>query len=321
MKIVVLDGYTMNPGDLDWGPLQQLGPCEIHNRTDPDQVLRRAAGAEILLTNKAVLSAETIAKLPELRYIGVLATGTNVVDIEAARARKIVVTNIPGYSTASVAQMVFALLLEMTQQVGHHDRLVREGRWVASPDFCFCDRPLIELEGKTFGILGCGQIGRQVAQIARAFGMQVIACTANPDRHQNWAQAEQVRLVDQQTLLSSSDVISLHCPLTPDTENMIDTDRLNTMKKGAILINTGRGQLIDETAVTAALNSGQLGGFGSDVLSTEPPVADNPLLSAPNSFISPHIGWATREARERLFAIAVANVQAFLSGTPQNRVC
>lgn len=320
MKIVVLDGYTMNPGDLDWGALQQLAPCEIHDRTAADQILERAAGAEIILTNKTVLSAATIANLPELRYIGVLATGYNIVDIDAARAADIVVSNIPGYGSASVAQMVFSLLLEITQQVGHHDRLVREGRWGSCPDFSFCDRPLIELAGKSFGIVGCGQIGRQVAQIAKAFGMQVMVNTANPDKHHTWAAEQQVKLADLDTLFSNSDVLSLHCPLTPDTEQMVNKTRLAGMKKGAILINTGRGPLLDEAAVAAALGSGQLGGFAADVLSTEPPAADNPLLGAPNSFITPHIAWATREARERLYNIAVANVQAFLAGTPQNIV-
>jgi glycerate dehydrogenase len=320
MKIVLLDGYTLNPGDLSWDALQKLAPCEIHDRTAPEQLLERAAGAEILLTNKTVLSAETIRQLPELRYIGVLATGYNLVAIEAARARGISVTNIPGYSTASVAQMVFALLLELTQQVGHHDRLVRAGRWEESPDFSFCDRPLRELAGKTFGIVGCGQIGRQVARLARAFDMQVMVQTANPDKHRGWALAQQVELVHLDTLLGNSEVISLHCPLTPDTEQLIDESRLARMKKGALLINTGRGQLLDEAAVAAALKSGRLGGFGADVLSGEPPAADNPLLGAPNSFITPHIAWATREARERLYAIAVANIRAFLDGTPKNLV-
>lgn len=320
MKIVVLDGYTMNPGDMDWGILEQVAPCEIHERTDPEQLLERAADAEILLTNKTVLSAETINQLPDLKYIGVLATGYNVVDIEAARARNIVVTNIPGYSTASVAQMVFALLLEITQQVGHHNRLVRGSRWASCPDFSFTDRPLIELENKTFGVIGCGQIGRQVAQVARAFGMQVMAYTANPNKHRSWALDQQVELVHLDTLFGTSDVISLHCPLTPETDQLISASRIGHMKKGAILINTGRGQLIDEMAVAIALEKGHLGGFGADVLSTEPPSTDNPLLGSPNSFITPHIAWATREARKRLYAIAIANVQAFIDGSPQNVV-
>jgi len=320
MKIVVLDGYTMNPGDLDWGALQQIAPCEIYDRTSTDQILERAAGTEIILTNKTVLTAKTITSLPDLRYIGVLATGYNIVDIEASRSAGIVVSNIPGYGFASVAQMVFALLLEITQQVGHHDRLVHEGCWVSCPDFSFCDRPLAELASKTFGIVGCGQIGRQVAQIAKAFGMQVMIYTANPDKHHTWASEQQVKLVDLDTLFNNSDVVSLHCPLTSDTEQLANKTRLAGIKRGAILINTGRGPLLDEAAVAAALESGQLGGFGADVLSTEPPAADNPLLSAPNSFITPHIAWATREARERLYNIAVANVQAFLAGTPQNIV-
>ncbi|HKJ04536.1 MAG TPA: D-2-hydroxyacid dehydrogenase [Geopsychrobacteraceae bacterium] len=320
MKIVVLDGFTLNPGDLSWDELQQLAPCEIHDRTTPDQLPERASGAEILLTNKTVINAETIANLPELRYIGVLATGYNVIDVEAAKARGIVVTNIPGYSTASVTQMVFALLLELTQQVGHHNRQVHQGRWVASPDFSFCDRPLTELAGKTFGVVGCGQIGRQVAQVARAFGMDVMAQTANPDKHRSWASDQQVELVHLNTLFSNSDVISLHCPLTPETEKMVDENRLARMKKGALLINTGRGPLLDEAAVAAALNSGRLGGFGADVLSSEPPAANNPLLGAPNSFITPHIAWATREARERLYTIATDNIKAFLDGEPKNLV-
>jgi len=320
MKIVVLDGYTMNPGDLDWDDLRQLGPCDIYDRTAAEQVLERSAGAEILLTNKTVLSAETIAALPDLRYIGVLATGFNVVDTTAAAARDVIVTNIPGYSTASVAQMVFALLLEITQQVGHHNRLVREGRWTDCADFSFTDRPLLELAGKSLGVVGCGQIGRRVATLGRAFDMYVSACTANPDKHRLWAQQHGVTLIDQQHLLENCDVISLHCPLTANTENLIDARRLQTLKPGAILINTGRGQLIDEAAVAAALNSGQLKGFGADVLSTEPPQANNPLLGAPNSFITPHIAWATLEARQRQYSITQQNIRAYLAGAPLNRV-
>ena len=320
MKIVVLDGYTMNPGDMNWGLLQQLGPCEIHDRTAPEEILERAIDAEILLTNKTLLNADMIAQLPKLKYIGVLATGYNVVDTTAATERDIVVTNIPGYSTASVAQMVFALLLELTQQVGHHDRLVREGRWASCADFSFTARPLSELAGRKFGVVGCGQIGRQVARLATAFEMQVLVATANPESHRSWAKAQQIVLVEQDHLFSSSDVISLHCPLTPATENLVDAARLRQMKQGSILINTGRGQLIDEAAVANALKSGQLGGFGADVLSNEPPPADNPLLGAPNSFLTPHIAWATREARERQYAVTLENISAFLSGTPQNRV-
>ncbi|MDT8420157.1 MAG: D-2-hydroxyacid dehydrogenase [Desulfuromonadales bacterium] len=320
MKIVVLDGYTMNPGDMDWALLRRLGPCDIHDRTAPGQVVERSSGAQLLLTNKTPVTAETIAQLPALRYIGVLATGYNIVDTVAATERGITVCNIPGYSTASVAQMVFALLLEITQQVGHHDRLVRNGDWTACEDFSLCDRPLMELADKTFGIVGCGQIGRRVAQIANAFGMKTVVSTANPDKHRHWSQQFQVELVDQPTLFSRSDVISLHCPLTSDTEHLVDGARLETMKAGAILINTGRGQLIDEAAVAAALVSGQLGGFAADVLSTEPPAADNPLLGAPNSFITPHIAWATREARKRQYAMTLENIRAFLAGTPQNQV-
>ncbi len=317
MKIVVLDGHTLNPGDLDWNPLEELGDCSIYARTAPQQVAERAAGAEIVLTNKAPLSAETIAALPELKYIGVLATGYNVVDLDAAVANNIVVTNVPGYSTASVCQMVFALLLEMTQQVGHHARLVREGEWSRCVDFSFHDRPLCELSGKTMGLVGFGQIGQQVAQVAQAFGMQVLVSTAHPEKY---SEAAGVKFVDTDQLFSESHVISLNCPLTEETRQLVNTARLARVKQGALLINTGRGQLIDEAAVAEALEAGYLGGFGADVLSSEPPAEDNPLLSAPNCFITPHIAWATSEARQRLLDMAITNLEAFLQGAPLNRV-
>lgn len=317
MKIVILDGYTLNTGDLDWAPLKELGTCIIHQRTTPEQVVERAQGAEILLTNKVVISAATMAALPELRYIGVLATGVNIVDLEAAKERKIIVTNAPGYSTDSVAQLVFALLLEMVQQVGHHAQMVAQGAWATCEDFSFRDRPLTELAGKTFGLVGYGQIGRRIAAIARAFGMRVLIQTAHPEKYQK---ETNLNFVDIDQLFSDSDVISLNCPLTPETEQLVNTARLARVKQGAFLINTGRGQLVNEAAVAEALEDGYLGGYATDVLSTEPPAEDNPLLKAPNCVITPHLGWATKEARTRLLAIVIQNIAAYLKGEPQNRV-
>ncbi|WP_027714998.1 D-2-hydroxyacid dehydrogenase [Desulfuromonas sp. TF] len=320
MNIVVLDGYTLNPGDLSWEGLERLGSCDVFDRTPAAQVAERAKEAEIVLTNKAVLNREIIGKLPRLRYIGVLATGYNVVDLEAARAQGVVVTNVPAYSTVSVAQMVFALLLELTSHVGHHAGLVRRGRWSESPDFCFRDTPLIELEGLIMGIIGFGQIGRRVARIADAFGMRVLVQTRNPARYKGNLQNAGIEFVELVELLRRSDVVSLHCPLTPETERMIDVERLALMKPTAFLINTGRGPLVDEAALAAALNGKRLAGAGLDVLSQEPPPADNPLLHADNCFITPHIAWATKEARERLMKVAVDNVRAFLEGGPHNVV-
>jgi len=317
MRIVVLDGHTLNPGDLDWAPLEVLGQCTIYARTEEEQVCERARKADIILTNKALLREKTILGLPQVKYIGILATGVNVVDLAAARERGIIVTNVPGYGAASVSQMVFALMLEMTQQVGHHAQLVRQGEWSRCFDFSFHDRPLLELAGKTLGVVGYGQIGRQVSRIARAFGMQVLVHTAHPDKYQK---EQDVTFVDVDSLFSNSDIISLNCPLTEETRNLVNTARLARIKQGALLINTGRGQLVDENAVTEALEDGYLGGYAADVLMEEPPPEDHPLITAPNTFITPHIAWATTEARQRLLDIAVANLQAFLAGTPQNRV-
>ncbi|PLY04382.1 MAG: glycerate dehydrogenase [Desulfuromonas sp.] len=317
MKIVLLDGHTLNSGDLDWTPLKQLGVCAIYPRTAAAEVLERAQGAEILLTNKVVLDGETIAVLPQLRYIGVLATGVNVVDLDAARARDIVVTNVPGYSSASVAQMVFALLLELTLQVGHHSQLVRSGEWSRNPDFSLRDRPLTELAGKTLGIVGYGNIGRQVAQIARAFGLKVLVSTAHPE---NYPDERDCKFIDVDTLFSEADIISLNCPLTAATRNLVNTARLARVRQGALLINTGRGPLIDEEAVAEALEDEYLGGYAADVMVAEPPAEDSPLLQAPNCIITPHIAWATVEARQRLLDIVIANIAAFQAGTPQNRV-
>ncbi|HNQ74105.1 MAG TPA: D-2-hydroxyacid dehydrogenase [Verrucomicrobiota bacterium] len=315
MEICVLDGYTLNPGDLSWAELQQLGDCRIYDRTPVSEIGRRAANAEIVLTNKAPLSGETLARLPRLRYIGVLATGTNVVDLTAARERGIPVTNIPAYGTRSVAQATFALLLELTNRVGHHAGRVRAGAWTQAADWCFWDAPLIELADRTLGVIGYGRIGAAVAQLGTAFGMNVVAY--HPRRPPAPAP---VRFVDLAELLRASDVVSLHCPLTSQTHQLINAERLGWMKPTALLLNTGRGALVDEAALAAALNSGRLAGAGLDVLSVEPPTATNPLLTAHHCLITPHHAWATQAARRRLMETAVANLRAFLNGTPQNVV-
>lgn len=319
--IVVLDGYALNPGDLSWDALAELGNLTVFERSLSGEVLARARHARILLTNKIEFDASRLQQLPQLEYIGVTATGFNIVDTEAARRRGIVVTNVPAYSTRSVSQMVFALLLELTQQVGHHSRLVRdEDRWSRCADFCFWDRPLVELEGLTLGVVGFGRIGRQVAEIGRAFGMRVIAHTAHPEKYAEAECSGAVTFVELDALFRDSDVISLHCPLTDSTRNLVDARRLEAMKPSALLINTARGPLLDERAVARALVEGRLGGLGTDVLSSEPPGSDNPLLKAPNTFITPHIAWASRAARQRLMDIAVENVRAFLADRPQNVV-
>lgn len=316
VKIVVLDGATLAGNDLGWEPLEALGACTIYERTPAELTLQRAQGAEILLTNKVLLDAATLAQLPELRYIGVLATGYNVVDIVAAKARNIVVTNVPGYSTPSVVQMTFALLLELANQVGLHARLTRSGRWSSAADFCFWETPQLELAGLTLGIIGYGAIGRGVAQVARALGMNLLVHTRSPEKE---AEAG-VRYVDLDLLLAQSDVVSLHTPLTEITRQMISAPRLAQMKRSALLINTGRGLLVDEGALAAALDNGTIAGAALDTLATEPPPAEHPLLSAKNCIITPHIAWATSAARCRLLAIAVENIRSFRAGTPQNRV-
>lgn len=317
MRIVVLDGYTLNPGDLSWAALQAVGECTVHERTPPDLVVARARGAEVLFTNKVVLGRAEFALLPGLRYIGVLATGYNVVDVAAAREHGIAVTNIPTYGTRSVAQMTFALLLELTQHVGQHALSVRDGRWTRSRDFCYWDQPLVELDGLTLGLVGFGRIGRAVADVARALGMKV--CAYDPAAEDGAAPAG-VTLVDLETLFRTSDVVSLHCPLTADNKGLVNAARLALLKPTAFLINTARGPLIDEPALAEALNAGRLAGAGLDVLAVEPPRPDNPLLSAKNCLVTPHISWATAGARRRLMAIAVDNLRAFLAGRPQNVV-
>lgn len=317
MKITVLDGFTLNPGDLSWEQLENLGELTVYDRTSPEMVVERACGSEIVLTNKVVLDRTILDRLPDLKYIGVLATGYNVVDVEAAREKGIVVTNIPAYSTDSVAQMVFALLLAVTNRVETFTAKNRIGRWSDSVDFCYWDAPLTELAGKYFGIVGLGNIGRKVAVIARAFGMKVLALTSK-DKNELPEGVE--KAASLQDLLSRSDVVSLHCPLTDATRSLINSSTLKMMKPSAILINTGRGPLIDESDVAEALKEGVIAAAAVDVLTTEPPKVDNPLLSAPNCYITPHVAWASTEARRRLMDIATANVAAFLTGNPRNRV-
>ena len=316
MRIVILDGYSANPGDLSWKELEQMGEVTVYDRTSPSETVQRAADADIVLTNKVVLDREKIVQLPRLKYIGVLATGYNVVDIEAAHERGIIVTNVPAYSTESVAQMVFAHLLTVTNHTEHYAIQNRSGRWTANPDFCYWDFPHMELAGKTFGIVGLGNIGRRVAEIALAFGMKVKAMTS---KCQDQLPAG-IEKADLQTLLSSADVLSLHCPLTDKTRHLINDDTLRQMKPTAILINTGRGPLVDDQAVADALQEGRLAAFCADVLTTEPPASNNPLLSQPNAFITPHIAWASIEARIRLLQVAIDNVRAFIYDKPQNVV-
>ena len=316
MRLIVLDGYTLNPGDLSWDALRTLGDVIVHDRTPPARVVERTAGATVVLTNKTVFGRTEIMDLPELRYIGVLATGYNVVDLGAAQERGIVVTHVPAYGTRSVAQMTFALLLELTQNVGRHAEIVRDGRWTRSADFCCWEQPLLELDGLSLGLVGLGRIGRAVAEIARAFGMHTLAYDPLPPL----PLPPGMRMTDLTTLLRESDVVSLHCPLSADNAGLIDSARLALMKPSAYLINTARGALVNEADLAAALNAGRIAGAALDVLAIEPPPADNPLLSARNCIITPHIAWATRAARQRLMNVAVANVRAFLAGKPQNVV-
>jgi len=316
MRIVVLDGYTLNPGDLSWAGLHELGQCQIHDRTSPDDIVRRAQEAEIVLTNKTQLSKETLAQLPKLRYIGVLATGYNVVDVKAAHKQNICLTNIPAYGTVSVAQMVCAHLLNLTQHVAEHGQSVQAGDWSRSRDFCYWNFPLVELAGLTMGIIGLGRIGQTTARLALDFGMKVIYF----DVEKSITPQVDAQAVDLDTLFQESDVVSLHCPLTDSNFRLVNEQRLKLMKPTAFLINTSRGPLIDERALADALNTGKIAGAGLDVLSREPPEADNPLLKAKNCYITPHIAWATRAARQRLMDIALTNIRAFLNGKPQNVV-
>ena len=314
MKIVILDGYTANPGDLSWKELETLGELVVYERTSADETVARAADADVVLTNKVLITKEVMAQLPRLKYVGVLATGYNVVDIEVAHHRDIIVTNVPAYSTESVAQMVFAHLLTVTNRVEHYAVQNRAERWTNSADFSYSDTLLTELAGKSFGIVGLGNIGKRVAQIAQAFGMNVIALTSKTTLPEGIKKASLIEL------LAQSDVLSLHCPLTPDTHHLINADTLKLMKPTSILINTGRGPLVDDQAVADALKTKRLYAFCADVLTEEPPKADNPLLGLPNAYTTPHIAWATVEARARLIQVAIDNVKAFASGQPQNIV-
>ena len=316
MKIVVLDGYTLNPGDLNWDEFSKIGDLQVYDRTSPGQIRERTTGADIVLTNKTVLTAEDIAAMDKVKYIGVLATGVNVVDLEYTKENRITVTNVPGYSGSSSAQAVFALILELTNRVGHHSQTVTDGKWSASKDFCYWDYPLVELEGITLGIVGFGGIGKAVAKIALAFGMNILIYNRSvpPDL------PDGITYSDLDNLIKSSDIISLHCPLTPQTKGMINKESLAQMKKTSYLINTSRGPLIVENDLADALNQGVIAGAAMDVLDVEPPDKSCPLLTADNCYITPHIAWATLASRERLMGIAVENIKKYLAGTPQNVV-
>jgi glycerate dehydrogenase len=316
MKIVILDGYTLNPGDLSWKALQDLGNLTIYDRSLPHEIVERAAEAEIVMVNKVILNAETLAQLPRLRYIGVMATGYNNIDVVAAKNHGITVTNVKAYGPASVAQHTFALLLALTNHLELHSQSVFNGDWVASPDFCYTKTPLTEIAGKTIGLVGLGDIGSQVARIARAFDMRVIAYRKNPTQTRD----TDIEMVPLETLFRESDVISLHCPLTEETRELINQERLSWMKPNALLLNTGRGPLINESDLASALKNKVIAGAGLDVLSTEPPAADNPLFSAPNCIITPHIAWASFEARQRLMQMVADNLIAFQAGSPINVV-
>lgn len=318
MKIVELDGYAANPGDLSWDGLRQLGELTVYDRTAPEDVLERARGAQVILTNKVVITGELMDQLPELRYIGVLATGYNVVDIPAAARHGIVVTNIPAYSTMSVAQMVMAHLLNITNQVALHSNAVKKAEWQNCPDFTFSLTPLIELDGKTLGIVGVGNTGWATARMAQSLGMRILACSSKGADALKQMGIEKVDSYEQ--LFRQADVLSLHCPLTEETRHLVNAERLGWMKPTAILINSGRGPLVDEAALADALNGGRIMAAGIDVLEEEPPRNGSPLIGARNCYITPHIAWATKAARERLVDIAVANVKAFLRGEPQNVV-
>jgi len=314
MKIVVVDGATLNPGDLSWQPLMELGSTEVYERSTRSEAIQRCRDAKVIITNKVVIDKETMNELPKLRYIGVTATGFNIIDVEAAKKKGIIVTNVPTYGTASVAQMTFALLLELTQHVGYHAQTVSDGRWCRSSNFCYWDRPLIELADLTMGIIGCGRIGQAVAALARAFGMRVVGFDVAPPDQTSF------EYVDIDTLFKASDVVSLHCPLTPQTQQIVSSKTLALMKPTAFIINTSRGPLVNEQELADALNEGRIAGAGMDVLSSEPPSPENPLLKAKNCYITPHIAWATRSARQRLLDVSINNVRAFLANKPVNVV-
>ncbi|MEJ7779295.1 MAG: D-2-hydroxyacid dehydrogenase [Daejeonella sp.] len=317
MKIVILDGYTLNPGDLSWDELELFGNTSIYDRTSQEEILERSEGADVIFTNKTRVSAWLINQLPSLKFIGVLATGYNVVDLQAARAKGIVVCNVPGYGTASVAQFTLALLLELCHHVQDHSNSVIRGKWADSPDFSFWQSPLIELAGKTIGIIGFGNIGSKVADLAAAFGMNVIGYARSQKGQE---QRQNFKWTDLDTLLKESDVVSIHCPLVSETQGLINSDNLKKMKRSAFLLNTSRGQIVVDNDLADALNSGIIAGAAVDVLSVEPPSRENPLFNAKNCLITPHIAWATKEARQRLMSIAANNLSAFIRGSPINVV-
>ena len=316
MKIVILDGYTLNPGDLSWEAFEALGEVVVYDRSTPEEVEERAKGCDVLITNKAIVSAETIRNSESLKYIGVTATGVNIVDVEAATERGITVSNVSGYGPDSVAQMVFAHILNFTNRIAEQIDDVRDGGWTSSEDFCYWLNPLTELRGLTIGIIGLGEIGGAVARIAHGFGMKVIAYTRDPNRES----PDHVEWVGLDELFVGSDFVTLHCPLTSETEEIVDERRLRLMKSSAYILNTGRGQLVDEQALSNALNDNEIAGAGLDVLSSEPPRRGNPLLSAKNCSITPHIAWATMAARERLMKMSADNLKAFVQGEAINRV-
>lgn len=317
MKIIVLDGFALNPGDISWKPLEELGSLSVYERTAPQQVVERIGDAPAILTNKTVISREVMDACPGLKYIGVLATGYNVVDLAAARERGIIVTNIPGYSTQAVAQFVFALLLEVCCHVQQHSDSVHAGEWVRSKDFCYWKSPQLELWGKTLGIFGFGSIGRAVAAVGQVLGMKVVCCTRTPAKI---PAGSGIQALELDEFLATADVISLHAPLTPLTEHLVRSETIAKMKRGVIIINTARGPLVQEEDMVAALKSGQVGWYAADVVCREPMDPSNPLLGAPNCIITPHIAWATQEARSRLMAIAAGNIAAFQQGRPVNVV-
>ncbi|MCR5762626.1 MAG: D-2-hydroxyacid dehydrogenase [Treponema sp.] len=313
MKIVILDGNALNPGDLSWSPLEKFGSVTVYPRTKPEEIISRIGDSDIVLLNKINITEEILSHCPSLKYIGVQATGYNVIDLEACRRHKVTVTNVPSYSTAGVAQLVFAFINEFACHVQLHSDSVMNGDWVNSPDFCYWKTPLMEMDGKTIGIFGYGSIGSRVARIAEAYGMNVQVCTRTP-------KPEIVNPVDFETMLKTSDIVTLHTPLTPQTKNIINEQTLSLMKKNAILINTARGALVDETAVRKALDAKKIAGYAADVVSSEPMLKDSPLLNAPNCFITPHIAWAAIETRQRLLSVVINNIKAFLDGKPQNVV-
>ena len=317
MKIVVLDGYTLNPGDLSWDALKQLGELVVYDRTAADKVVERAAGAEIIFTNKTPVSEDTLNQLPSLKFIGVLATGFNIVNTVVAKARGVIVANVPGYGTTSVVQMTFALLLELCHHVQRHSDTVMDGKWSSSADWCYWDFPLVELSGKTIGIIGFGRIGQQVGDVATAFGMNIIG---NSRTQTDQSRRKNFKWASIPELLKQSDVVSIHCPLFPETKGLINKESLKWMKKSSFLLNTSRGPIIVDEDLADALNNDLIAGAGIDVLSVEPPSKDNPLFKAKNCIITPHIAWATKEARARLMNITVKNLAAFLNGNPVNVV-